>query len=139
MDAGNKSGHEEQAMFRSLFGQTASEQAAGKLPERNGIKQVDARGLQARLDAGEKLFLLDVRSAQEYAYDGHIAGSHLLPLPMLIPRAQELPADTPIICICRSGNRSMTAAEQLIHLGYDDVTNLAGGMRGWTAAGQAYE
>ncbi len=142
MRTGEGASGQEHNMLRSLFGQSAVNQSIGTtmgLPDRNGIKQIDPRGLQARLDEGEKLFLLDVRSAQEYAYDGHIAGSHLLPLPMLMQRAQEMPTDMPIICICRSGNRSMTAAEQLLNLGYENVVNLAGGMRDWTGAGLPFE
>lgn len=55
--------------------------------------------------------LLDVRSAEEYAGDGHVAGSTLIPLPELERRVRELPTDRPIVCICRSGNRSTTACD----------------------------
>lgn len=113
-------------MFRNLFGgrSTATAVATITVPE-----------LKQRMDAGERLFLLDVRSADEYAYDGHIVGSHLLPLPMLALRLNELPKDTPIICVCRSGNRSGVAAEQLVRQGFSDVTNLTGGMVAWARAG----
>jgi rhodanese-related sulfurtransferase len=124
-------------MFRSLFGYT--NEAAPVSTDIAGVKQLDASGLHERLENGERIFLLDVRSAQEYAYDGHIAGSHLMPLPMLMSRAQELPHDMPIVCVCRSGNRSQTAAEQLLRLGYSDVANLAGGMRGWRALALPYD
>lgn len=99
------------------------------------IPTITALELKRRLDAGERLFLLDVRSAAEYAYDGHIIGAHLLPLPMLARRLNELPRDTPIICVCRSGHRSGVAAEHLARQGFTDVTNLSGGMLAWTRAG----
>ena len=42
------------------------------------------------------------------------------------PRANlvaEIPKDQPIVCVCRSGNRSQVAAEQLSQMGFADVTN----------------
>lgn len=113
-------------MFRSIFGGSpaAAPTAAIAAPE-----------LKRRLDAGERLYLLDVRSSEEYAHDGRIAGSHLMPLPMLSMRLGELPKDTPIVCVCRSGNRSGVAAEQLARQGFSDVINLGGGMLGWQRAG----
>ena len=111
-------------MFRSLFG--------GKS---NAIATITAPELKQRLDAGEKLYLLDVRSDEEYRHDGHIAGAHLLPLPMLAMRQNELPQDTPIICICRSGNRSGLAADQLARQGFSQILNLTGGMMAWERAG----
>jgi rhodanese-related sulfurtransferase len=114
-------------MFRSLFGGATATTA--------GPATIIAPELKRRLDAGERLYLLDVRSSEEYAHDGRIAGSHLLPLPMLSLRLNELPKDTPIVCVCRSGNRSGVAAEQLARQGFSDVINLAGGMLGWARAG----
>ncbi|MFV9503912.1 MAG: rhodanese-like domain-containing protein [Oscillochloridaceae bacterium umkhey_bin13] len=113
-------------MFRALFGgQSATPPTA----------TITAPELKRRLDAGEKIYLLDVRSSEEYAHDGHIAGSHLLPLPMLSLRLEELPKDAPIVCVCRSGNRSGVAAEQLARQGFSDVINLTSGMMGWARAG----
>jgi rhodanese-related sulfurtransferase len=114
-------------MFRNLFGGAAAPTA--------GLATITAPELKQRLDRGEKLFLLDVRSSEEYAHDGRIAGSHLLPLPVLSLRLAELPKDTPIVCVCRSGNRSGVAAEQLARQGFANVTNLTGGMIGWQRAG----
>ncbi|PDW03115.1 rhodanese-like domain-containing protein [Candidatus Viridilinea mediisalina] len=113
-------------MLRNLFG--ARKPAAE-------TKNIRVNELKQRLDAGERFYLLDVRSAEEYSGDGHIAGSHLLPLPMLATRQSELPRDLPIVCICRSGNRSGVAAEQLARQGFSEVINLTGGMIAWAQAG----
>jgi rhodanese-related sulfurtransferase len=110
-------------MFRSLFGGPSA-----------AIAAVTAAELKRRLDAGERLYLLDVRSAEEYAHDGHIKGAHLVPLHTLGGRSGELPKDTRIVCICRSGARSSAAAEQLARQGFD-VVNLTGGMMAWGQAG----
>ena len=124
-------------MFRSLFGSQPTAAPVGPGPL--NIKSITAPELNERLQNGEKLLLVDVRTTPEYAYEGHIAGARLLPLNMLPKRASELPKDAAIICICRSGNRSQAACEQLAHMGYEDVTNLAGGMFGWRRAGLPIE
>jgi rhodanese-related sulfurtransferase len=117
-------------MLRSIFGGANAAPATASAPA-----AITAPELKGRLDAGERLYLLDVRSSEEYAHDGRIAGSHLLPLPMLALRLDELPKDAPIVCICRSGNRSGVAAEQLARQGFTNVINLSGGMVGWARAG----
>lgn len=116
-------------MFKQLFNQPTK---TDTLPRIENIKAPD---LKKRLDAGENLFLLDVRSSMEYQYDGHIAGSRLLPLNALRSRINELPTDQPIVCICRSGNRSQFACEELAAAGFENVINLSGGMFGWQMAG----
>ena len=47
----------------------------------------------------------------------------------------ELAADRPVYVICRSGNRSRTASETLIRLGYSEVYNVEGGINAWLDAG----
>lgn len=77
-------------------------------------------------------FLLDVREPQEFV-SGHIQGAALIPLGQLATRLNELPRDREILCICRSGARSLTATRQLLSAGYRAV-NLGGGMLSWTDA-----
>ncbi|MEF3275964.1 MAG: rhodanese-like domain-containing protein [Chloroflexus sp.] len=90
--------------------------------------------LKTMLDQHEQFFLLDVRTPQEFTKDGRIAQAKLIPLHELEQRLQELPADKPIVCICRSGNRSAVACDLLRSRGYTAV-NVDGGMRAWRAAG----
>ncbi len=116
-------------MFKTLFQRSASTQVATDIEEISGAE------LKARLDSGEPILLLDVRSAAEYQQDGHIPGARLLPLNALPGRLHELPADQPIVCICRSGNRSKFACEALADAGFENVMNLQGGMFGWQMAG----
>lgn len=113
-------------MFRSLFGRGS----AARSYTNEGVAEV-----KKRMDDGEQLLLLDVRSADEYAHDGHIPGSRLIPLPVLSQRAAELPRDRAIVVVCRSGNRSQVACDVLAKLGFDNLTNLSGGMIAWQRAG----
>ncbi len=94
--------------------------------------------LKSQLDNSDDLFLLDVRTPQEYSQDGHVAGSILIPLDELGARTAELPTDQPIACICRSGNRSSQACGFLADQGYETM-NVVGGMNAWKAAGYPTE
>lgn len=113
-------------MLQTLFGYKTTTQT--------NIQQITSSELHRRLQTGESLTLLDVRSPEEYAEDGHITGARLLPLPNLRQRSNELPVDRPIVCICRSGNRSQVACEQLAAAGFTNIINLSGGMTGWSRA-----
>lgn len=83
-------------------------------------------------------FLLDVREQDEFA-DGHVPGAHWVPQSELASRLDELPCDRPILAICRSGNRSLRAAQFLAQMGRTNVSNLAGGMTAWREAGLPVE
>jgi rhodanese-related sulfurtransferase len=63
-----------------------------------------------------------------------IPGALHIPLARLPTRRHELPRDTTIVTVCRSGHRSGLAARGLQHAGYR-VENLAGGMKAWARAG----
>jgi rhodanese-related sulfurtransferase len=88
--------------------------------------------VKRRLDAGEKLNLVDVREPHENA-DFNIGGT-LLPLgqiqSMLIDDIEDL-KDKEVILYCRSGNRSGQAAMFLDMMGFKDTKNLVGGMMAW--------
>jgi len=90
--------------------------------------------LKLKMDKGEKINLIDVREPHENA-DFNIGGI-LLPLgkvqTMQIENIENLKTE-PVIVYCRSGNRSMQAAMLLEQFGFENVTNLAGGMLAWEA------
>ncbi|GJM42520.1 MAG: sulfurtransferase [Ardenticatenaceae bacterium] len=109
-------------MFRSLFGQLTGGTA---------VKNITPTELQEKITNKQQIVVLDVRQPEEYAHDGHIEGARLMPLGSLRHRMSELPKGTPIFCVCRSGARSRTACEQLQSQGFEDVTNMGGGMIAW--------
>jgi rhodanese-related sulfurtransferase len=82
----------------------------------------------------EGAFVLDVRQPDEYEA-GHVPGAVLVPLDQLEGRLAEVPADRPLLVICKSGGRSATAVKALTASGYD-ATNVAGGTMAWIDAGQ---
>jgi rhodanese-related sulfurtransferase len=79
-------------------------------------------------------WLLDVREDDEWAA-GHAPGATHIPLGDLGTRATEVPRDTTIYVVCRSGGRSARATLALVGSGWDAV-NVAGGMQDWAAAGR---
>ena len=117
---------------------TASSTTAVAAPAA-AFTNISVQQLKAALDAKEQLVLLDVRTPEEYTGDGHVAGSVLIPVDQIQTRLGELSKATPIVCICRSGNRSQTACATLAANGYTGLRNVTGGMNAWTAAGYPIE
>ena len=64
------------------------------------VPEISVDELAGRLDAGA--FLLDVRQPDEYG-EAHVPGARLIPLDEVPERVGELPPDTEILVICRSG------------------------------------
>ena len=94
------------------------------------VHGIQAEELKQRLDAGENLFLLDVR--EEYEYEISNIGGLLIPLADLPKRVNELDASREIIALCKMGTRSAQAVEVLHRAGFDKVRNLTGGIRAWS-------
>ena len=92
----------------------------------------------ARARAGGGTQIVDVREPDEWAA-GHIPGALHIPLGDLGRRMGELRADRPVITVCRSGRRSLSAAEALLKSGFVDAASLAGGMIAWNNAKQPVE
>lgn len=87
----------------------------------------------APLLAAENAVILDVRTQEEFD-QGHLAGAVCLPvetltdgdLTVLLPDKH-----APLVVYCRTGHRSAEAAQILSELGYEDITDLAGGILAW--------
>ena len=92
------------------------------------IPSIEPADLQTMRD----VVLLDVREPDEWAA-GHAHQAVHIPIGDLARRAGELPADRAVVCVCRSGGRSLQAAVLLAGHGFD-VRNLNGGMRAWSDA-----
>jgi rhodanese-related sulfurtransferase len=74
--------------------------------------------------------LLDVREPWEYD-TCRIDGSMLMPMATVPARQEELDPETPVVCICHHGARSMQVGAFLERAGFANVTNLSGGIHGW--------
>lgn len=112
--------------------QKAADAAQAAKPSAAGTGDITPAQLDARLKAGDKPFLVDVRNANELdicklPFDAWI------PLPEFGQRYEELAAhkDKEIVVYCRSGGRSGNAARFLQQQGYKNVRNMVGGMLRW--------
>ena len=95
------------------------------------VPEIDIAELARR--HGEGAYVLDVRQPDEYVA-GHVPGAVLVPLNELGDRIDEVPADRPVLVVCKSGGRSAVATEALNHAGRS-ATNVAGGTMAWIEAG----
>lgn len=114
-------------MLSTLFASCSSHQ---------GIESVTADEFENALYDGH-VQLLDVRSAEEYA-QGHIANAENIDVqqPDFIDKAQaKLDHANPVYVYCRSGKRSLLAAQKLVKAGFK-VVNLRDGIMGWEDAGK---
>jgi len=94
------------------------------------VPEIQPEELKAKLDAGEDVFVLDVREPHEYQIcniDGY-----LIPLGELPKRVHELDSSREIVAHCRSGVRSAKAVDFLRQAGFRKVKNLAGGILAWS-------
>jgi glyoxylase-like metal-dependent hydrolase (beta-lactamase superfamily II)/rhodanese-related sulfurtransferase len=77
---------------------------------------------------------IDVRTAREREQK-YIAGSLSIPLNHLAEKLDGLPKDRSLLVYCAGGYRSSIAASLLERNGFDRVSEIAGGIAGWEAAG----
>ncbi len=115
------------------------EQFCGIRPEPAAAQQTGAAvsewettsvDLKKRVDAGDDVFILDVREPNEYQIC-RIPGAVLIPLGELPRRYAELPKDKDIVAHCKMGGRSAKAQEFLQSVGFKRVKNLKGGILDW--------
>jgi sulfur-carrier protein adenylyltransferase/sulfurtransferase len=96
------------------------------------VGELDASEVATRLDSDRPPFLLDVREPWEWQVSNLASrGAVLIPLGSLDEHLDEVPRDRPIVVYCRSGIRSLDAAERLSRAGAAEVYNLRGGILAW--------
>lgn len=98
----------------------------------NGL--LTARGLKEKLDAGEDLVVLDVRS-QDERENGYIEGSRHIYIGELRKRYNDLPKDKKIVTICGNGSRASLGSSILLMNGFPEVYTVLGSMKAWNTAG----
>ncbi len=93
------------------------------------MRQVSPAELREWIGAGRNFQLVDVREAWEReAYN--IGGDHIA-MNELMARQAELHRDGPVVLYCEKGIRSVIAIQRLQDAGFNNLCNLAGGMKAW--------
>ncbi|HVN06504.1 MAG TPA: rhodanese-like domain-containing protein [Bryobacteraceae bacterium] len=94
--------------------------------------EIEPLDVKARLDAGEKLFLLDVREPFEHQ-QAHIPGARLVPMRSVPGAVHDLLGLTePLIVFCHHGVRSLQVVEWLRRQGLENCASMAGGIDRWS-------
>jgi rhodanese-related sulfurtransferase len=96
--------------------------------------EITARDVQTRIDAGEKLYLLDVREPHEFAIS-KIEGATLIPMRQIPGEIQEIESradEAPLIVFCHHGVRSLNVVHWLREQGVENCTSMAGGIDAWS-------
>jgi len=97
------------------------------------VKEADFRDIKKRLDAGEKMILVDTREDNEWA-KGHIPGAVHLGKGIIERDVETTIPDknATLVLYCGGGFRSALAADNLQKMGYKNVISMDGGWRAWT-------
>jgi adenylyltransferase/sulfurtransferase len=111
--------------FCGIRGEEAEAPVSTKIPE------IQPEELKRRLDAGDDIYVLDVREPHEYQICN--IGGHLIPLGDLPKRVHELDSSREIVVHCKSGGRSAKAVDFLRQSGFKRASNLTGGILAWSS------
>ena len=100
------------------------------------VKETNVADVKRRIDAVEKLVLIDVREDNEWA-KGHLPGAVHLGKGIIERDIEQRVPDTgaKVILYCGGGFRSALAGENLQKMGYSNVESMDGGWKGWVDAG----
>jgi len=94
------------------------------------MEPISAAALKRRLQAGENIQILDIRTPYEWE-DFSIGGLHI-PLDELLLRVHDIPEEwknQEIIVVCGTGLQSAIAVRVLAKQGFSDIHNLEGGLQ----------
>jgi rhodanese-related sulfurtransferase len=105
------------------------------------IKSLTADAAHAALQADSRAILIDVRDPVEFSFVGQPVGAVNVPWkfapdmrtnPEFLGQVSQIATDkaTPLFLLCRSGQRSLAAANALAEAGYTDLTNIEEGFEG---------
>ena len=91
---------------------------------------ITAIELSEKINAGEKLRLIDVREPHELEIS-NLEGADLIPLGQFAARLSELDSAEELVLFCKAGTRSTRALQILASAGFEKVKNLKGGINAW--------
>lgn len=98
------------------------------------IPLLTARELKEKIENNEDIFILDVRSQDEWK-GGHIESAHHIYIGELKTKLDQVPHGKQIVTLCGNGTRASLAASLLRKEGYKNVMNVLGSMKAWNSGG----
>ena len=106
--------------------------ASTSTPQQEVYLNISPEEAKVLMDTQEDYVILDVRTQEEFD-TGHIPGAVLLPVGTITKDTAAAvidESDAVVLVYCRSGNRSKTASQALVDLGYTNVYEF-GGINDW--------
>src|SRR5262245_37609967 len=100
------------------------------------VRETNVPEIKARMDRGDKFYLVDVREEREYDA-GHLPGAMHIGKGVIDRDIEQKVPDinAPIVLYCGGGFRSALAADNLQKMGYRNVLSMDGGFRDWRESG----
>lgn len=93
------------------------------------MKEITVEELKSMMDGNEEFQLIDVREPFEYEVS-NLNGLNI-PLSGILVEVDKISKEVPVVIHCRSGKRSAQAIMLLEQQGYDNLSNLEGGVLAW--------
>lgn len=94
------------------------------------IEEITPHELEKKIENNNDVYVIDVREDEEVV-QGMVPTAKHIPLGNVPNEIEQLPKDKEYVMICRSGRRSMNAAEFMKEKGFSNVMNMKGGMLDW--------
>ena len=92
--------------------------------------EIDVNTLKTYQDMHKDHIVLDVREPAEIAAVA-FEGALEIPMGEIPQHVDDIPTDKTVVVLCRIGGRSMQVTGWLRQHGFDNVTNLRGGIEAW--------
>ena len=112
--------------YEAFCGVTMNQQSDGEQ-----ISDITPRELKEKIDRGDDMQLVDVREEWEWQI-ARIPGARLIPVGTIEDEASTLDPNREVVLFCKSGVRSVHAAEVLADAGFSKITNVLGGISRWS-------
>ncbi|WLR45966.1 rhodanese-like domain-containing protein [Halobacillus litoralis] len=94
------------------------------------IKEITPQQVEEKINNNDDFTIIDVREDEEVS-QGMVPNAKHIRLGDIPEKIESLPKDQEYVMICRSGRRSMNAAEFMKERGFGNVQNMEGGMLKW--------
>ena len=101
------------------------------------MKNISVEDLKAYEAEGKKYFLIDVREPEELEtlkMEG--MPYHHFPMSTFETYIERIPHDEEVVVFCKAGGRSARVVDYLEDKGFDNCTNLIGGMMAWVQSNE---
>jgi rhodanese-related sulfurtransferase len=126
----------------SAAGVAAAEAYAARVAVEDGVRLLDVPALKSLMDrrGAESIYLIDVRTAEEYAV-GHIPGFRWFPGGQAVQRSDDVAVvkNAPVVFVCDKKARATLIASWYRQMGFREVFAVDGGTTAWSASGGALE